>query len=392
MITTSLTPDLVRGGADLETVERGLRLHRLPLPYRAREADGQLAMVERQPSGIHLRFRTSATTLVLKLHATRVMYRGLARARGQVDVLVDDVLVKRGPLEGGDALEVDLFAGGATPRPGEIDVVTLAALSPVEKTVEIWLPHNEQVDLVSLASDAPLAPIDDLRPVWVHHGSSISHGSNAAAPTEIWPVVAARAAGVQLRNLGFGGSAMVDPFLARVIRDQDADLISVKLGINVVNADAMRARAFVPAVHGFLDTVREGHPDTPLLVVSPIFSGIHESTPGPGAFDPDGLRAGAARFVATGSPAEVARGALTLEVVRDLLAAVVAARSDDPALHYLDGLSLYGADDAVAHPLPDGLHPDTDTHRVIGERFAAAAFGADGPLGLSRSAGTADCA
>lgn len=380
MITTPLTLNLVRGGAELETVERGLRLHRLPLPYRGREADGQLTMVERQPSGIHLRFRTAATVVALQLHATRVSYRGLDRARGQVDVMVDGVLVRRQPLGDGDALELDLATGGATPRPGSADVVTVGDLPPAEKTVEIWLPHNEQIDLVSLESDAPLAPIDDARPVWVHHGSSISHGSSAAAPTEIWPVVAARAAGVQLHNLGFGGSAMVDPFLARVIRDRDADLISVKLGINVVNADAMRVRAFVPAVHGFLDTIREGHPDTPLLVVSPIFSGIHEKTPGPGAFDPESLRAGAARFVATGSPDDVARGALTLEVVRDLLAAVVAARSDDPALHYLDGLSLYGADDARALPLPDGLHPDTATHRLIGERFAAAAFGADGPL------------
>lgn len=380
MIDTPFTLELIRGGADFETVERGLRLHRLPLPYRVREADGQLAMVERQPSGIHLRFRTTATTLTLRLHATRVSYRGLDRARGQVDVLVDDVLVQRRPLEGGDALELDLATGAATPRPGGADTVTIGDLAPAAKIVEIWLPHNEQVDLVSLESDAPLAAVDDARPVWVHHGSSISHGSNAAAPTEIWPVVAARAAGVQLHNLGFGGSAMVDPFLARVIRDQDADLISVKLGINVVNADAMRARAFVPAVHGFLDTIREGHPDTPLLVVSPIFSGIHEKTPGPGAFDPESLRAGAARFVATGSPDGVARGALTLEVVRDLLTSVVTARSDDPALHYLDGLSLYGADDARTLPLPDGLHPDTATHRLIGERFAAAAFGADGPL------------
>ncbi|MFF7683712.1 GDSL-type esterase/lipase family protein [Microbacterium sp. NPDC007973] len=380
MITTPLTPELIRGGAELEPVERGLRLHRLPLPYRSREADGQLAMVERQPSGIHLRLRTTATTLTLRLHATRVSYRGLDRARGQVDVLVDDVLVRRRSLEDGDALELDLATGAATPRPGAADTVAMRDLAPGEKTVEIWLPHNEQIDLVSLESDAPLAPIADARPVWVHHGSSISHGSNAAAPTEIWPVVAARAAGVQLQNLGFGGSAMVDPFLARVIRDRDADLISVKLGINVVNADAMRARAFVPAVHGFLDTIREGHPDTPLLVVSPIFSGIHEKTPGPGAFDPESLRSGSARFVATGSPAEVARGALTLEVIRDLLASVVAARADDPALHYLDGLSLYGADEAVTHPLPDGLHPDTATHRLIGERFAAAAFGAGAPL------------
>ena len=43
-------------------------------------------------------------------------------------------------------------------------------------------------------------------------------------------------------NLGFSGSAMLDPFTARTIRDQPADLISLKLGINLVNGDAMRMR------------------------------------------------------------------------------------------------------------------------------------------------------
>lgn len=43
----------------------------------------------------------------------------------------------------------------------------------------------------------------------------------------------------------------------------------------------MRLRAFGPAVHGFLDTLREGHPTTPLLVISPIYCPLHENTPGP---------------------------------------------------------------------------------------------------------------
>ncbi|GAA4964943.1 hypothetical protein GCM10023238_35730 [Streptomyces heliomycini] len=83
----------------------------------------------------------------------------------------------------------------------------------------------------------------------------------------------------ELINLGFGGSALVDPFTARAIRDTPADLISLKLGINVVNSDAMRLRAFAPAVHGFLDTIREGHPATPLLLVSPVLCPTHENTP-----------------------------------------------------------------------------------------------------------------
>ena len=45
---------------------------------------------------------------------------------------------------------------------------------------------------------------------------------------------------------------LVDPFLARVMRDTPADVISLKLGINVTNSDSMRLRAFVAALNGVL--------------------------------------------------------------------------------------------------------------------------------------------
>jgi hypothetical protein len=137
----------------------------------------------------------------------------------------------------------------------------------------------------------------------------------------------------------------------------------------------MRLRAFVPAVHGFLDTIRDGHPATPLLVISPLLCPIHEDTPGPGAFDLDALRAGEIRFRATGDPAERTAGKLTLRVIRDELARIVAQRAaGDPHLHHLDGRELYGEADAEELPLPDRLHPDAATHRRIGERFARLPF------------------
>jgi hypothetical protein len=134
----------------------------------------------------------------------------------------------------------------------------------------------------------------------------------------------------------------------------------------------LRQRAFGPAVHGFLDTIRDGHPDTPLIVVGPLYCPIHETTPGPGAFDVEALARGELRFVATGDPADAARpgglGRLTLTWIREQLAAIVARRSaDDPLLAYVDGLTLYGRNDP---PLPDQLHPDAATHRLIGQRFA----------------------
>lgn len=169
--------------------------------------------------------------------------------------------------------------------------------------------------------------------------------------------------------------------MARIIRDLPADIVSVELGINLVNTDLMRMRAFRPAVHGFLDTIRDGHPETPILVISPIHCAIDETTPGPGAFDPAAVAAGTIRFQATGEPAEVATGKLTLRSIRAELERIVAERqSEDTNLHYLNGLELYGEADEREHPLPDALHPDAATHRLIGARFAHLAFADDGQL------------
>jgi hypothetical protein len=275
------------------------------------------------------------------------------------------------------------FAGGAELRPGPTGTVRFAGLPDRDKLVELWLPWGETTHLVELRTNAPvLSGPDPGRRVWLHHGSSISQGSVADSPSTTWPAVAALQAGVELVNLGLAGSALLDPFTARTMRDTPADLVSLKIGINVVNLDLMRRRAFGPAVHGFLDTIREGHPTAPLLVISPLLCPMHEETPGPGSFDPNAMRVGKVRFVALGDPGEVAAGKLTLQVIREELAKIVAQRAaTDPALFYLDGLTLYGAADHDEHPLPDGLHPDGDAHRRIGRRFAEAAFGPGGAFG-----------
>ncbi|MFH9570806.1 GDSL-type esterase/lipase family protein [Streptomyces sp. NPDC017454] len=376
-ITTPITRDLLRGALDLERTERGLLPHRLPARARAQNTDGQLAMAESQPSGVRLALRTRATTLELDTLPTKRVHVGAPpRPDGLYDLLVDGRPAGQGSVAGGNTLTVDMTTGTAGFESGPVGTLRFAGLPEGSKDIEIWLPHNERTELVALRTDAPVEPAPDPgRRVWLHHGSSISHGSDAASPTTTWPALAAWLGGVELVNLGLAGSALLDPFTARAMRDTPADLISVKIGINVANHDAMRLRAFGPAVHGFLDTVREGHPTAPLLVVSPILCPIQEDTPGPLAPDVSGLREGRLRFVAMGDPGERASGKLTLNVVRDELARIVAQRTaDDPNLHYLDGRDLYGEADAAELPLPDDLHPDAATHRRIGERFARLAF------------------
>ncbi|WP_151484208.1 GDSL-type esterase/lipase family protein [Streptomyces albicerus] len=380
-ITTPVTAALLRGALDVERTEHGVLPHRLPARARAQYADGQLAMAEAQPSGVRLVFRTRATTVELDTLPTKRVYVGAPpRPDGVYDLLVDGSLAGQASVTGGNTLTIDITTGTAESQPGPAGTLRFTGLPDRTKDVEIWLPHNETTELIALRTDAPVEPAPDRdRRVWLHHGSSISHGSDAASPTTTWPALAASLGGVELINLGLGGSALLDPFTARAMRDTPADLISVKIGINLVNADLMRLRAFTPAVHGFLDTIREGHPATPLLVVSPILCPIHEDTPGPGAFDFSALSAGRLRFRATGDPAERAAGKLTLNVIREELSRIVKQRTaDDPHLHYLDGRDLYGEADFAELPLPDELHPDAATHHRIGERFARLAFTAHG--------------
>ncbi|GAA4661512.1 hypothetical protein GCM10023214_62250 [Amycolatopsis dongchuanensis] len=207
------------------------------------------------------------------------------------------------------------------------------------KNLEIWLPQAEITELIALRTDAPVdAPTPPGRR-WLHHGSSLSHCAEAASPTGTWPAIAARLAGVELTNLGFGSNALLDPFVARAIRDAGTDLISLKIGANLVTSDLMRLRAFGPAVPGF---------DATTL-----------------------------RFRTLGTPDDLGHGRLSLRIVRDELARITTERAD-PHLHYLDGRTLYGHQDFAELPPPDGLHLDDAGYQRVGERFAQFAF--NGPF------------
>jgi hypothetical protein len=138
----------------------------------------------------------------------------------------------------------------------------------------------------------------------------------------------------------------------------------------------MRERTFVPAVHGFLDQVRDRHPEVPLVVITPITCPVAEDHPGPTGVDEDGQCAVPPR------PEALALGALTLRRIRELEAEIVAARqaAGDRHLHLLQGPDLFGPDDVG--DLPDGLHPNAAGYQRLGERFHALAFQGDGPFAV----------
>jgi hypothetical protein len=365
------------GALDVDRSASGIGPRRLPAWTRAQLPSIVTDVIVKMPSGVRIRFRSDTTAVELDVHLTLLQLRPRPLAPALFDLVVDGRLAGQSPTTIGNLLSLDMRDPAAVDfEPGPSTTIRFEGLDPGTKVIELWLPQASTMDLVGLRVDdgasVEAAPSDRLR--WVHHGSSISHCMEASSPTRTWPAVAASIGGVDVVNLGFGGECMLDPYVARTIRDLPAERISLKVGINLVNGDTMRERTFGPALHGFLDTIREGHPTTPLLVVSPIFCPPAEDHPGPtvpGADGKTGVIAGLDEMRAT---------CLTLTKIRHAIAAIIGARREagDANLHHLDGLELFGPADAA--DLPDDLHPNAAGYVRMGERFAALAFADGGPL------------
>ncbi|GAB2845262.1 GDSL-type esterase/lipase family protein [Microbacterium insulae] len=360
----------VRGAVEVERTARGILPHRLPAWARAQVPDAFMAQTSAESAGVRLAFRTAATVIELEVSARRMAPDARSPLPPSVyELAADGSVVAAVAAASGSRYLFTFDDPSGTVVDGPPTLVRFAGLPAADTSYELWLPYTDAVEVLAVRADAPVHPAEE--PValrWLHHGSSISHGYRADATSGTWPVVAALAAGVELTNLGFSGSAMLDPFTARTIRDRPTDLITVKIGINLVNGDVMRMRAFRPALDGFLDTVREGHPSTPIVVISPIFCAPVETAAGPTVQDPTRPYEWS---IAGGTEADVAQGKLSLGSIRAAIADIVERRrTADDRLRHVHGHLLYGPDDARTLPLPDNLHPGPDVQRLMGERFS----------------------
>ncbi|QKJ21068.1 lipase [Microbacterium hominis] len=359
----------LRGAVEIERTAHGILPHRLPAWARAQVPDTFMVQTSAESAGIRLAFRTAATTLELDVSARRMAPdEHVALPPSTYELTSGGVVVAFGAAVAGSRYLFSFEDPSGRIVDGPASTVRFDGLPGHETDYELWLPYTDAVEIRAFRADAPVRTAEEIGALrWIHHGSSISHGYRADSTAGTWPVVAALATGVDLTNLAFSGNAMLDPFTARTIRDRPADLITLKVGINLVNGDVMRMRAFRPALDGFLDTIREGHPSTPIVVISPILCAPVETAAGPTVQDPTRTYEWS---IAGGTDADVALGKLSLQSIRSAIESVVERRrSTDPHLRYVDGLGLYGPDDARAMPLPDNLHPGPDVQRLIGERF-----------------------
>lgn len=331
-------------------------------------ADGAIDRFSKFPSGVRLRFTTSADEITLKVRVSRLVITGIAdQVRpAAFDLLIDGVENQTQHAENGNILRLTSTAPSVfveTLEVGEIDNLKFSGLGAASKNIEIWLPTSGIVEIaeVSATSEITSAPADS-RKRWLHYGSSISQCIEAERPMDAWALRAAQLLNLNITNFGLAGQCQLDGFVARSMAALPADVITLKLGINIVNADSMRERAFIPAVHNFLDILRESAPHTPIIIISAIWCPFHEQVPGPTMID-------GANLFGKERPEEFAAGALTLQRTRELLEEVVAKRADKN-IHFMDGLTLFGASDEG--DLPDKLHPNSAGYRLMADRFAQA--------------------
>lgn len=362
-----LIPETVHayGALDFDHRGQGVSPRRLPAWTRIQLPLRTDVMV-RMPAGVRLRFETDSSRLGLSFLATNMVTPPDERRPVTFSLEVGGRLLRASSKLGNTIVLNPEDPEDFTLVRGEADTVWFDDLVP-NQLCELWLPHNAFIELRSLVIDDGadiVPPAPECRPRWIHYGSSISHCMDAEQPAEIWPAVAARRAGVALQNLGLAGECHLDQFVARTIRDSDADIISIKTGINIINMDSMRDRVFAPALHGFLDTVREGKPETPIVLISPIFCPSAEDHPGPTRQNSRG------KYVTIKGNEKIREGCMSLTRARRIIAEVVRKRQSagDRRLQYLDGLQLFGEPDAG--DLPDDLHPSPAGYIRIGERFA----------------------
>jgi lysophospholipase L1-like esterase len=196
-----------------------------------------------------------------------------------------------------------------------------------------YLPLTAGVRVVSVDGDVAPAPA---QPRWLAYGDSVTEGWITSTPAHAWPAVAGRSLGLDAINMGYAGAARGEIVSAEHLAELEGDIITVAHGTNCWTRTPHTAAMVAEGLRAFLDVVRQGHPETPIVVVSPIVRPDAESTPN--------------RLGAT---------------LGDLRAAIEDVATERADVTLVPGLPL-----VPPEQLPDGIHPGDEGHAAMSAAIA----------------------
>ncbi len=289
------------------------------------------------PAGVRLELVGDATALEIDyVTATGDLgYRGEGAGTTFASWRRDEQLDEHAAVLGAGTLTLSL-AG----RPG----------APADAPVVVYLPEGMRPEVLALrAVGGSIAPAPR-GPRWVAYGDSLLEGWVASSPARAWGAIAARRHGLDLVNLGYAGSARGEIPCAEAVAGLSADVISITHGTNCWTRTPHSAGMMLEITRAFLDIVRQGHPDTPIVVASPVLRPDAETTPNRLGATLGDLRAAMEQAVVQ----RIAAGDATIVLVP-------------------------GATVITAEQLADGIHPGDDGQARLAEVFGAAVAAAAAP-------------
>jgi len=272
----------------------------------------------KSPSGGRIRFRTNSSVLAIRLEYPESPHMTNMQAFGQtgVDLYVDGVYR-------GTAI-ADLDA-----KPGKTSEHTYFKDQPrIDREIALYLPLYMPAKVLGIGLDGEAhvqaaKPFAVSKPV-VFYGTSITQGGCASRPGMTYQAILGQMLNLDFVNLGFSGNGMGEPELACAVASINASCFVLDFAQNNPTVDSL-TKAYAP----FLEVIRSNHPETPVLVITPIYA-------------------------ARESWSRDAR----LEDMRELIHQVAAKRiaAGDRYLEIIEGTDLLGP--SRGDGLVDGTHPN----------------------------------
>ena len=295
-------------------------LYRMPI----RVKDGIPPAVwnlSRSPSGARIRFKTDSRSVRIRAEYPGPPNMKNMHAFGQsgIDLYLDGTYW--GTVIPDEKVNIK--------QAGDSDILSLTGPAKMRE-VTLYLPLYQAVRLhaIGIDADAKLeraAPFSTPKPV-VFYGTSITQGGCASRPGMSYQAILARRLNLDFVNLGFSGNGKGEPAVAKAVAEIDASMFVLDFAQNNRVVESLR-EVYEP----FLTTLRDKHPNVPILVITPI---------------------------ASSKEAWGGEAGPRLDAMRELIRTVAGKRiaAGDRNLQIVEGTDLLGPDRADG--LVDGSHPN----------------------------------
>lgn len=213
------------------------------------------------PTGIAVRFRTNSPVIraIWEVPDTMQRTNGPALATKGLDLYIRDTQNNKW-----------LWAGCAMPKylGKKYSATIVEDMEPGMKECMLYLPLFQEVrDLkIGVEKGSVIESDPAFKPAKiVAMGSSFTHGASASRPGMAWPQQLSRMLDMDIVNYGTSGICKMEPVLADIIADTDADIFIFDTFSNP-SAKEVHER-FAP----FVKRIREKHPNTPLVFLHTFY-------------------------------------------------------------------------------------------------------------------------